>query len=255
MMTELYTAEAVKFIEQNKSRRFFLYLAHTMPHLPLGISDRFRGKSNAGLYGDVIECLDWSVGTILETLRKNELRQKTLVIFTSDNGPEKNTDGSSGPLRGRKHTTYEGGLRVPLIAWGPGLIPTGKTCAELTCAMDLYPTFAQLAGAGRATNHVIDGCDILPLLRGQVGAVSPHKTFFYYGDGGQLEAVRSGRWKLFLKAQPELYDLAEDLGESKNLAAQNSNEVAQLRQLGRAFVDEMKLNARPAGQGVRAVVR
>jgi arylsulfatase A-like enzyme len=181
-LTERYTEEAIRFIRQNQSRPFFLYLPHTFPHRPLYASGRFRGKSRGGLYGDTVECLDWSAGQILYTLKELGLDDRTLVLFTSDNGappaskrPEEG-GGSNGPLRGWKFTAYEGGFRVPAIFRWPGKIPAGRVCQELATTMDLFPTFAKLAGAKPPRDRMMDGKDIWPLLT-QPGAHSPHVFF------------------------------------------------------------------------------
>ncbi len=283
-LTKRYTEEAVKFIEQNRQRPFFLYLAHTMPHVPLAASEAFLGKSKRGLYGDVIEEIDWSVGQVLEALRRLGLSEKTIVVFTSDNGPwliMKKHGGSALPLRDGKGTLYEGGMRVPCIMWGPGRIPAGKTCSEVAATIDILPTFAALAGAKLPEDRIIDGKDIWPLMSGQPGAKSPHQAFFYRRNG-----VRAGNWKLLLTAakpaqsaakpgekQPpksadapdskagqsqtakpaaapptvELYDLATDIGEKNNLAEQHPDVVDRLRKLLQDHNAEINKNQRPQG--------
>lgn len=231
-LTERYTDEAIKFITDNKDRPFFLYLPHTMPHVPLHVSERFAGKSARGLYGDVIECIDWSTGQILDTLAKLGLDDNTLVIYTSDNGPwlsQGKNGGSALPLRAGKTTTYEGGMRVPCIARWPGRIPAGKVCSELVTAMDILPTFTKLAGTQPPQDRIIDGKDVWALLAGVEGAKTPHEVFFYYRSYN-LEAVRSGKWKLRLPTT-ELYDLEADISEQKNLAAENPEVVKRLEQL------------------------
>ena len=245
-LTELYTEEALRFIRRSKDRPFFLYLAHTMAHQPLGVSERFKGKSAGGLYGDVIECLDWSTGRILDTLRELKLDEETIVVYTSDNGP--GPGGSALPLRGRKLSTYEGGLRVPCIVWGPGHVADGQVCRELATSMDFYPTFARLAGAKLPADRVIDGRDIGPLLAEPEEAKSPHEAFFYHGALGELVAVRSGRWKLFLNPQPVLYDLEVDIGEQRNVVKGNGAVVRGLRDKAIAFQEDMRRNGRPAGE-------
>jgi len=245
-LTELYTEEAVEFIRRNKARPFFLYLPHTMAHQPLGVSERFKGKSAGGLFGDVIECLDWSTGRILDTLRQLGLDRNTIVVYTSDNGP--GPGGSALPLRGRKLTTYEGGLRVPCIVWGPGYVAAGAVCSELATSMDFYPTFAALAGAKVPSDRVIDGRDIRPLLTEPATAKSPHDAFFYHGSLGELVAVRSGKWKLFLNPQPVLYDLEADISEKHDVVKGNGAVVRELRDKAIAFQEDMRRNGRPAGQ-------
>src|SRR5205809_2283721 len=237
-LTTWYNGGALRFIERNKDRPFFLYVAHNMPHVPLHVSEKFKGKSDRGLYGDAIMEIDWSVGQILEALNRHGLDEKTLVVFTSDNGPwllYGNHAGSALPLREGKTTTFDGGLREPCIMRWPGRIPAGTVCRELAATMDLLPTFAKLAGAELPRDRLIDGRDIWPLMSGQSGAKTPHDSFYYYWNFG-LEAVRSGPWKLHLPheyrtldgppgkdGQPgpykqaniglALYNLAEDVGE------------------------------------------
>jgi arylsulfatase len=197
-LTTWYTERAVKFIEENRDRPFFLYLPHSMPHIPLGVSEKFKGKSDIGIYGDVMMEIDWSVGQILKTLKKVGVDDKTLVIFTSDNGPMLawgNHGGSPGPLlRGGMGSTFEGGVRVPCIMRWPGKIPPGTVCTEIATLMDLLPTFAKLINSELPENK-IDGMDIWSLMEGKPGAESPHSAFFYY-RGRELRAVRSGEWKL-----------------------------------------------------------
>ncbi|MHC4702659.1 MAG: sulfatase family protein [Planctomycetota bacterium] len=235
VLTELYTQEAIGFIHQNKDKPFFLYLSHTMPHVPLGVSKKFAGKSAGGLYGDVIECLDWSTGKILAAVRKLGLDSSTIVIYTSDNGPSPRATGSALPLRGRKHTTFEGGMRVPCVMWGPGRIPAGKVCSEVATSMDLYPTFAQLGGAELAADQVIDGRDIYPLMACQPDAKSPHKAFFFHNGRGRLKAVRAGKWKLHLGKEPVLNDLRADIAEVRNLAGEHPDIVRRLSRLAADF--------------------
>jgi len=264
MLTERYTAEAVKFITANKAGPFFLYLPHTMPHYPLRISPRFKGKSAGGLFGDVIECIDWGVGQILAALKKLGIDDKTLVIYTSDNGP---AAGSAGPLRGKKGSTWEGGMREPCIMRWPGKIPAEAVCGELSTIMDLLPTIAKLAGTEAPTDRVIDGKDIWPLMAGEPGAKTPHEAFFYHTSRGQLAAVRSGKWKLHLKpparrrrpkkGQPkpkpqapgaQLYDLSADIGETTNVAGKHPEVVKRLTGLLEQFDKELKANIRPPGK-------
>lgn len=200
-LTTGYTERAVQFIERNKARPFFLYLPHNMPHVPLFVSERFEGKSGRGLYGDVIQELDWSVGEILRALKRNGLDDNTLVVFTSDNGPwllYGDHAGSAGPLREGKATTFDGGVRVPCLMRWPGKIPAGSVCRELSTTMDLLPTVARLAGTNAPMDRTIDGRDIWPLMSGVPNAKSPHAADHYYWNRG-LEAVRSGKWKLHLE--------------------------------------------------------
>ncbi|MFC2113484.1 sulfatase [Bacteroidota bacterium] len=276
--TRRFTERAIKFIEENREGPFFLYLPHVMPHVPIFASEAFKGHSQAGTYGDVIEEIDWSVGEILSTLSKHNLEENTLIIFLSDNGPWLSYGehaGSSLPLRGGKLTCFEGGVRVPCIMKWPGKIPENSVCDELLTSMDLLPTIVSIVGA-ELSQHKIDGKNILPLLTAESEAISPHKAFYYYA-GTELHAVRSGDWKLhfphpylevagepgkggkpanfenlsptaitesglqgiasrhgyFIKhTELELYNLRDDISESKNLALEYPDVVNKLVQLG-----------------------
>jgi len=230
-MTKLYTAEALKFIEQHRARPFFLYLGHAMPHLPFDASPKFKGKSARGLFGDVVEELDDSTGQILDRLRVLGLAERTLVIFTSDNGPERNTPGSAGPFGGTKHTVYEGGLRMPCIAWWPSKVPAGRVCDEFITTLDVLPTFARLAGTPLPAH--LDGFDQLDVVLGRPGAKSPRTTLYsLYGyKERRLESMREGRWKLHLSTPPRLYDLSRDLAESTDVASQHPEIVQRLLKL------------------------
>jgi len=265
-LTERYTQEAIRFITGNKDRPFFLYLPHTFPHVPLHVSERFRGRSKRGLYGDVVECIDWSTGEILDTLARLGIDEQTLVVFSSDNGPwaaQKENGGSAGPLRGAKGSTWEGGMREPCIMRWPGHIPAGSICGEMAITFDLFPTFARLAGGRVPDDRIIDGRDIWPLMSGQPGARTPHDVFFYY-MGQNLLAVRAGRWKLQLErdgprvgtvSSAELYDLETDIGEKVNLAKKYPKLVRSMRKLadqcredlGDGLVGKIGKNCRPAG--------
>ncbi|HVJ68258.1 MAG TPA: sulfatase [Caulifigura sp.] len=197
--TQQVTKRSTDFIRRHKSQPFFLYVAQIMPHVPIFASREFEGKSGAGLYGDVIEELDWSVGEVVRTLEENGLTEKTLIIFSSDNGPFLSYGdhaGSSGPFRGGKLTCFEGGVRMSTIAAWPGSVPAGTTSTEIVTAMDLLPTIGRLAGCERPKNE-IDGQDVWPILSGAPGAKSPHDAFYYYADR-ELHAVRRGKWKLHL---------------------------------------------------------
>lgn len=248
-LTKRYTEEALRFIRENRDKPFFLYLPHTMPHIPLAASDEFRGKSKRGLYGDVIEEIDWSTGEILRTLKELNLDENTLVIFTSDNGPWDLPDGQGGsaqPLRGFKFSTYEGGMRVPCIMRWPGKIPAGMTCSEVTSTIDLMPTIARLAGAELPQDKVRDGHDIWPLMAGETGAKSPHEAYYYY-KGKNLQAVRKGDWKLYQpdKGDVKLYNLREDVGETTNRATEKPGIVAEMQKEAEVFDNDLKENARP----------
>jgi arylsulfatase len=197
--TRDFTDRAIGFIERHRARPFFLFLSHVMPHVPIFASDAFRGRSAAGLYGDVVEELDAAVGDVLAALRRLGLDDRTLVIFTSDNGPflsYGNHAGSAGPFREGKLTTFEGGVRMPCLMRWPGRVPAGAECSEPVSAMDLLPTVAAHVGAP-LPERPIDGKDIRALLEGRPGARSPHDALFYYA-GEELQAVRSGPWKLHL---------------------------------------------------------
>jgi arylsulfatase A len=246
-LTERLTEVAVNFINKNKSRPFFLFLSHTMPHEPLAVSKRFAGKSKGGLYGDVIECIDWSTGRILAALQKNGLTKKTIVVFTSDNGP-KQGHGSAAPLRGFKHQPYEGGVRVPCVAYAPGRIPSGRTIDAITTIMDVYPTFAGLAGATVSAKQVLDGNDIWPLLSGKPNTKPPRNEFFYFVRHGVLAGVRQGHWKLLIqKGKVELFDLKSDVGESRNLADKQPQTVKRLTARMKQFASEVEATKRPPG--------
>lgn len=258
-LTRRYTDKAVAFIRKNKDRPFFLYLAHNMPHLPLHVSEKFRGSSVRGLYGDVIQEIDWGVGKILRTLNELKLEQKTLVIFTSDNGPvlRKNA-GTAGPLRGGKATTWEGGPRVPCIVSWPGRIPENKICRELATTMDFFPTFASLSGAHLPDDRKIDGHDISKLLFQPEHAKTPYDAFYYYGRDGNPEAIREGDWKLHIaknrgwdkKQGPfpiSLYNLKQDIGETKNSANRHPELVKRLQTKLNRFDAQLSREARPVG--------
>lgn len=278
-LTTQYAERAVSFIEANKDRPFLLYLAHTMPHVPLYVSDKFKGKTARGTYGDVIEEIDWSVGEILKALDKHNLAKDTLILYTSDNGPwlsYGNHSGSAAPLREGKGTVWEGGVRVPFVARWPGVIPAGSVCDEPAMTIDLLPTVAKIIGAD-LPKRSIDGKDIGPLLRAEKGAKSPHEAYFFYYKSNELQAVRSGKWKLMLPhtyrtmegqapgkdgtpgrytnvviESPELYDLDADVGETKNVAEANPEVVKKLLALAERMRGDLgdSLTARQ-GDGVR----
>jgi len=279
LLTTWYTERAVRFIEANHQRPFFLYVPHNMPHVPLFVSEKFSGKSRRGLYGDVISELDWSVGQILAALKQHKLEENTLVLFSSDNGPwleYGDHAGSAGPLREGKATAFEGGVRVPFIARWPGRIPAGKVCREPAMTIDLLPSVAKLAG-GELPSHAIDGCDIWPLLASERGAKSPHEALWFYW-GQELHAIRSGPWKLhfahpYVKPVPpgaggkpgvmtkpqielSLFHLGKDLREVRNVADRNPDIVARLKaladkaraELGDAFTKQKGSGVREAGK-------
>ncbi len=278
-LTTWYTEHAVKFIEQHQAGPFFVYVPHAMPHVPLFVSDKFQGKSKNGLYGDVISEIDWSVGQILDTLKRLNLDENTLVMFASDNGPwlvYGNHAGSAGPLREGKGTAWEGGVRVPCIMRWPGHIPAGTECHDLLATIDILPTLAKLSGAPLPPK-VIDGLDVSPLVLGMPDAKTPHEAYwFYWGDA--LHAIRSGPWKLHfphqyisivepgkdarpgkaqqLKTELALYNLETDIGESQNVADRHPEIVSQLttlaekarEDLGDALQKRPGKNVRPVGQ-------
>jgi arylsulfatase A-like enzyme len=240
-LTRRCTERCIAFIRENRDRPFFLYYASSFPHIPLHVSDAFRGKSQRGLYGDVVEELDASVGRILETLREMGLDRKTLVVFTSDNGPwlsQKEQGGSAGLLYGGKGMTWEGGMREPAIFWWPGSIAAGSTCRQIGSTLDLHATFAALAGAEARPE---DSLDLTPALK---GGSSPRDTFFYYRNE-ELYAVRSGPWKLHVATQgayrmfgdkvihdpPLLYHLGHDPGEFHDVAGRHPEIVRELSRL------------------------
>ncbi|MEQ8953690.1 MAG: sulfatase, partial [Gammaproteobacteria bacterium] len=194
-LTERYTREAIRFMEENQNNPFFLYIPHTFPQVPLYVSDGFSGRSEAGLYGDVVETIDWSVGQVLATLERLELMDNTLVLFTSDNGPW--FEGSSGPFRDRKGSSWEGGQRVPFIAQWPGTIPAGVVSNEAAMNIDIFPTLLRLAGGDIEQHGAIDGRDMLAMLTDN--GPSPHEALFLF-DSDRIAGVRSGEWKLVLES-------------------------------------------------------
>lgn len=199
MLTTWYTEHAVEFIRRHRNEPFFLYLAHSMVHVPLGVSDKFRGKSKQGLFGDVMMEIDWSVGQVMDALKKNGLAKNTVVIFASDNGPWLmfgNHAGSAGGLREGKSTTWDGGVREPLIVRWPGVIPAGTVCNQLAASIDILPTLAAITGAPLPA-HKIDGVSILPLWKA-LPVADPRDHIFFYYRTNDLEAVRQGLWKLVL---------------------------------------------------------
>ena len=231
LLTKRCTEEAVAFIDEHADQPFFVYVPHSMPHIPLYASDEFRGKSPHGLYGDVIEEIDWSVGALRTALERNGIDENTIFIFTTDNGPWlpfKEHGGSAGPLSGGKGSNQEGGQRVPCVVWSPDRIPPGTVCREVTTTMDLLPTIAVMTGAHAPNDRVIDGHDISPLLERAPGAESPTDVFLYYTARGELAGIRRGKWKLLFE-QEQLFDLEVDIAEQWNLAEKNPELVRELR--------------------------
>jgi arylsulfatase A-like enzyme len=278
-LTTWYTERAVSFIERNREKPFFLYVPHAMPHVPLFVSDKFKGKTGS-LYADVISEIDWSVGQILDTLKRTGLDDQTLVIFTSDNGPwlsYGNHAGSPGPFREGKGTTFEGGVRVPFVARWPGHIPKGHVAELPAMNIDMLPTLAVLAGATLHSGRPIDGRNVWPLMSGERGATAPHEVLYFYW-GAELHAVRSGNWKLHLphpyqslevagndgvpgkyvrkEIELSLFDLEKDPAESANVSAANPEIVKRLMEyveraredLGDSLIKRVGKNVRPAGR-------
>jgi arylsulfatase A-like enzyme len=281
-LTRKYTEHAVDFINRNKSRPFFLYVPHTMVHVPLYVSAEFEGRSGAGLFGDAVAEIDSSVGQILDAIDGNGLDRTTLVLFASDNGPwlsYGNHGGSAGPLRDGKGTMFEGGHRVPCVMRWPGKIPAGTRCDELAVTFDLFPTIALLLGAEIANDRKIDGKEIWPLMAGTPNATSPHDAFYCY-YGRELRAIRDRRWKLHfphrsntLAGRPGgrdgtparyeqievghwLFDLKNDIGETTDVAADHPDVVDRLERhaeaaratLGDTLTGRQGSEVRPAGQ-------
>ena len=251
VLTQNFTREAVDFIRSHQAEPFFLYLAHAMPHFPMHASADFRGRSAAGLYGDAVEELDWSAGQILDTLDELGLAGKTLVIFSSDNGPW--WQGNPGYARGRKLLTFEGGFRVPFIATWPGVIPPGTSSGEMSMNFDLFPTCLRLAGVPLPQDRIIDGRDLLPVLLGE--AASPHETLLFY-DTRTLKAIRYQQWKYHARFRtdnaafwplgqgPFLFDLDSDPNESYSLIESEPELAAQLAAMLEANDAQMKANLR-----------
>jgi arylsulfatase A-like enzyme len=283
-LTTRYTQRAVEFIRHNQAKQtpFFLYLAHSMPHVPLYVSKKNDQKSPYGLYADVIEEIDWSAGEVLRALKESGLEDNTLVIFTSDNGPRLNYGthaGSALPLREGKGTVWEGGVRVPFIARWPGKIPAGRVVEEPAMTIDLLPTIASLLGA-RLPDHRIDGLDILPLLTAQPGAKNPHPAYYFYYKQNELQAVMSGDWKVYLPhayrsfegpgrsdgrpvrygqkqlEAPELYNVVTDISETTNVAARHPDVLARLLMLAESAREDLGDNLQQRfGVGVREAAR
>lgn len=277
-LTRRYTERATEFIEKNATKPFFLYVAYAMPHIPLFPGEKFKGKSKAGTYGDVIEEIDWSAGEILAAIKKAGVDDNTLVIFSSDNGPWLvfgNHGGSAGPLREGKGTNFEGGTRVPCIARWPGKIRAGSEQTEPCMTIDVLPTIAGLIGA-ELPKHTIDGKDCWPLFAAKPGAKCPHEAYWFYYNAGDLQAVRSGKWKLTLphtsrtmegqepgkdgkpgkykplKVELALYDLSADVGETTNVADRYPDELKAMLAHAEAARKELGDAAtKRTGSGVR----
>lgn len=269
-LTKRYTERAVSFIAQNKSRPFFLYLAHSMPHVPIYASEKFKDRSGKGLYADIIQEIDFSTGEIMKALKKYEIDQNTLLIFTSDNGPwlrYGNHAGSAGNLREGKATTFEGGVRVPMIARWPGQIPAGSTCHEVAALFDLLPTVAEITKSA-LSSFAIDGKSILSLLLQK--ATHGSREVHYYFQINELQAVRKGKWKLHFahgyehvvdagadggrgevttdQIELSLFDLVADQSEQKNVASQHPEIVDELKMLGEKFKTEIEQQKRQPGK-------
>lgn len=243
-LTRRYTEEAIRFINQKSDQPFFIYLPYTFPHVPLFASDEFLGTSTRGLYGDVVEEIDWSVGQILEELRKKELDKNTLVVFTSDNGPwltRKLQGGSAGLLRDGKGSTWEGGMREPSLAWWPGKIKAGSVSQEMGSTMDLFNTSLLLGGAEVPTDRIIDGVDFRPVL---FSSGENNRKYMFYYRGQRLMAVRKGPWKMHIMTQnaygqknpvtpksPILYHLDQDPSEMYDVAKDHPEVITEIQQL------------------------
>jgi len=243
-LTKRYTQESVSIIKANKDKPFFLYLAHNLPHVPLFVGKEYRGTSRRGLYGDVVEEIDWSVGQILETLRKEKLADNTLVFFTSDNGPWlifNDHGGSAGLLKEGKGSTWDGGQRVPGIAWWPGKVRAGVVEGSIASTLDLFPTFMKLAGVAMPKDREYDGVDMGPLL---FGKGKGNRDFFPYYRDVEVYAARLGQYKAHFATKsaygkdpvvrpeiPELYDMGVDPGEQFNIAKQHPDVIEKIREL------------------------
>jgi len=263
LLTKRYTEDAIDFIKQNKSKPFFVYLPHTMIHGPMAASPAFKGKSNSGLLGDVIEEIDWSVGQVMKTIKELGLDEKTLVIFTSDNGP---ATGSAGPFRGKKGSNFEGGVREPCIMRWPGKIPAGTECNQIAGNIDVLPTLAAISGAKLDPKQIIDGKDISTLMfDDKAGPVRDVHLYCTANLGNPVQAIRMGEWKLFLPASDDggaakkkkekgnaaeanmLFNLEKDRGETTDVFDKNPEIVEKLRKEARTRISEILANRRPAG--------
>ena len=283
LLTRRYAEESVDFITEHRNKPFFLYLAHTMPHMPVAASHNFAGQSAHGIYGDAIEEIDWSVGYIMRHLHDLDLEENTIIIFTSDNGAATWKDeggwawtadwdgrknrrergyksGSNQPLRGAKGTTWEGGMRVPFLARWPGHIPAGTTAPQMVTSMDILPTIASIVQTQLPADRTVDGYNILPILSGDPGAKTPYEAFYYYRYE-RLQAVRSGEWKLHVfrpgvGATSLLYNLKDDIGETTDVSEKYPDVVKQLEELagksrfrlGDIVTGRVGQNLRPLGR-------
>lgn len=257
-LTSRFVEQSLRFMRANRDRPFFLYLGHIYVHLPIYVQERFAAESRNGDYGAAVASIDWATGVLLAELERLGVADDTIVIFTSDNGSRGRDGGSNAPLRGRKGTTWEGGLRVPAIVRWPGRVPAGVTCSELAASIDLLPTLASIVGASVPGDRTVDGRDISSLLF-DPGSPSPRQGFWYY-RGDDLEAVRSGHWKLHLAKHGterlELYDLRADVAERTDLAVDRPEVVAELlaeaevarRELGDRRLGIEGTGTRPAGE-------
>jgi arylsulfatase A-like enzyme len=254
VFTKNATEEAVKFIAANKDEPFFVYIPHAMPHIPIYASPEFEDTSKRGLYGDVIEEIDWSVGRVIATLKEHGLDENTIVMFATDNGPWepfRQYGGSAGPLRGAKGQNWEGGQRVPCIIRWPGKIPANSVQMELTRSIDILPTLAEITG-GKLSDKRIDGGSIKGLLLGEDDAEPASDTFLYYSSRGDLNGIRKGPWKLLFngkEAKEEggtaLFHLEIDISEKWNVAKKHPERVASMKALAEEMDAEITANARP----------
>ncbi len=256
LLTQKLTAEALRFVEENKDTSFFLYLAYPMPHDPPGASEDFLGKSDAGIYGDAIEEIDWGTGQIIQKLKDLGISENTFVVVTSDNGPWLANDkigGSAYPLRGGKFSSLEGGQRMPCVMWWPGTIPAGEVCEEIATIMDFYVTFADVNNISLPDDRVIDGKNIYPLMTGVEGATSPYEYLLYYGRELTAQRIRYQNWKYTPGTPGELYDLSMDVSESNNVASSNPDVCTQLKAKLAELDQEVIENSRPVGVKIDVV--
>ncbi|MEM9281289.1 MAG: sulfatase [Verrucomicrobiota bacterium] len=242
-LIRLYTEEAINFIEENREQPFFLYLPHTMPHKPHFVEEAFEGSSGAGIFGDIVQHIDWSVGEVLSAIKDNGIAGETLVFFCSDNGPI--PEGSAGPMKGNKFSTFEGGMRTPGIFWAPGTVLPGMVSDEIISTLDLFPTIAHYAGVNVPEDRTYDGYNLSDLLEGNT-AESPREEIFYYGANTELiNGIRVGDWKYQLWGEhprqrkqdqpPKLYNVSKDIGETNNVIDQYPEIAEKLRKRMEAF--------------------